>query len=258
MIGFTIRKAFFDLWDNLFTIILLNLGFILLAGIPVFVPHWVYPLHVGFSVAAFIAGGMLLFCYAGAVSLMCRDMTDYRRPGAAEFRIYLTEGLVPGLVFGLITMCLAGLLLVAFPFYGAMRNFLGLTAMVFIFWAAVLWILASLYFFPLRARLDRNIGKVVKKCFLLLFDNTGFTLFLGLGAVVMLSLSFFTAFLVPGPAALLLWLHGGFKLRLLKYDYREEHPGEEGKKIPWDLLLEDEREKVGPRTLKGMIFPWKD
>ena len=29
-------------------------------------------------------------------------------------------------------------------------------------------------------------------------------------------------------------------------------------RIPWDALLAEDREQVGVRTLRGMIFPWKE
>ena len=48
------------------------------------------------------------------------------------------------------------------------------------------------------------------------------------------------------------------KLRLYKYDYLEENPDAKRNDIPWDALLIDERERVGKRTLRGMIFPWKE
>jgi hypothetical protein len=54
----------------------------------------------------------------------------------------------------------------------------------------------------------------------------------------------------------LLFLDEALRIRLLKYDWLEENPGR--RKIPWDILLEDEREKTGSRTIKGLIFPWKD
>jgi len=56
----------------------------------------------------------------------------------------------------------------------------------------------------------------------------------------------------------MIWHQAALKLRLKKYDYLEENPEANRKQIPWDALLIDERNKVGPRTFKGMIFPWKD
>jgi uncharacterized membrane protein YesL len=258
MIGFTIKKAFFDFWDNLFRIVLMNLGFILLLGIPVFVPYWLYPLGTAASAAAFIIGVLVIFVYAGAVSLMARDISDYLQPGFADFISYVKDSWLSSLLFGLLVLAHIAVLMTAFPVYASMKNIFGLGAMVFIFWVSVIWLAASQYFFPLRARLDRSFGKDIKKCFLLFFDNTGFTFVLGLGTVFIGVISSFTAFLLPGFAAVLLWLQVSFKLRLMKYDYLEANPDADRKKIPWETLLIDEEERVGKRTLKGMIFPWKE
>ena len=39
MFGFLIKKAFFDMWDNMFRILIMNLGYILIGGyFALFVP----------------------------------------------------------------------------------------------------------------------------------------------------------------------------------------------------------------------------
>jgi hypothetical protein len=98
----------------------------------------------------------------------------------------------------------------------------------------------------------------LRKCFIVFFDNTFFAVLLGIGSVAILIGSFFTALLIPGLAGLILWHQVGLKLRLYKYDYLEENPEANRKQIPWDALLIDDRDRVGKRTLRGMIFPWKE
>jgi hypothetical protein len=70
------------------------------------------------------------------------------------------------------------------------------------------------------------------------------------------------AFLLPGPAGLLLFLDEALRLRLLKYDWLEANPDTTGSKkrrqIPWDAILIEEREKTGDRSFRSFIFPWKD
>jgi hypothetical protein len=68
----------------------------------------------------------------------------------------------------------------------------------------------------------------------------------------------FLAFLFPGPAGILLYLDEAMRLRIFKYDWLEANPGENRRKIPWDTLLIDDRERTGTRSLKNFIFPWKD
>jgi hypothetical protein len=64
--------------------------------------------------------------------------------------------------------------------------------------------------------------------------------------------------LAPGVGGLLLGQSVALKLLMYKYDWLEENPEGDRKHVPWDELLYEERESVGHRSLKGMIFPWKD
>ena len=64
---------------------------------------------------------------------------------------------------------------VAFPFYAG-KGVVGWLAMGLLFWVTVAALLAAQYFFPIQGRLDRKFRKIVRKSFLLLFDNTIFTI----------------------------------------------------------------------------------
>jgi len=89
-------------------------------------------------------------------------------------------------------------------------------------------------------------------------DNTGFSIFLILHNIIALSFSLLLVFILfPGPVGVLLFTDEALRLRLLKYDWLEENPDANRKKIPWDALLIEEREKTGTRSLKNFIFPWK-
>jgi len=80
MFGFLIKKTFFDMWDNLIRIVILNLGFILAFGIMVYFP-WVLK---DYQVLNFLARGIgigVLFVYAGAASTMTSMIADYGKPG---------------------------------------------------------------------------------------------------------------------------------------------------------------------------------
>ena len=97
--------------------------------------------------------------------------------------------------------------------------------------------------------------------FLLFADNPGFSFSLALYNLVSLALSLFLALLMPGFAGVALASDDAMRLRMYKYDWLEQHPGLDArarKDIPWDELLAEDRELVGKRTLKGMIFPWKE
>ncbi|GHT81356.1 hypothetical protein FACS1894130_13030 [Spirochaetia bacterium] len=108
------------------------------------------------------------------------------------------------------------------------------------------------------ARLEDNHFKALKKCFLIFFDNGGFCVFSFIHNLILLALSVFLAFLLPGPAGILLFMDEALRLRLMKYDWIELNPDENRRKIPWDALLIDERDRTGTRSFKNFIFPWKD
>jgi uncharacterized membrane protein YesL len=258
MILFMVKKAFFDMWDNLFAIILMNLGFILLVAIPILIPSVLVNVNLVLSIVSFVIGILLLFVFSGGVALATRDLADYKAVGFADVWAFIKQSWKHSLALGAMNIVLIAVLMVAFPVYSGMKHVLGFAAMVILFWFTIIWLLSSQYFFPLFSRLDTNIPKIIKKCFILFFDNTGFTVYMGIVAVVVFVVSGFTAFLIPGIATVILWTQVGFKLRLLKYDFLEQNPETRRKDIPWDAILVEERERVGKRSLKGMIFPWKE
>jgi uncharacterized membrane protein YesL len=127
-----------------------------------------------------------------------------------------------------------------------------------VFWIALFVALSYQHFFSIMVRLEGNFRKTLKKSFLICFDNLGYSIFMGLWGIVMTALSVFTIGLIPGGAGTLLGRCDAFRLRLYKYDYLEANPEAPRKGIPWDDLLEEDQELVGTRTIKGMLFPWKD
>lgn len=258
MFGFTIKKWFFDLWDNLIAVALINLALILLMIFPLVAAPSVMETSLVGGVFLFFGGMMLFGVGLGVAARYAKDIADYRRPEFASFPSYLRESwkfsALTGLLFGLILV----LLFVAIPVYSSMGNIFGLVGFALIFWLTVIGGLSFQYLFPIHSQLGNGLRKSLSKCFLLFFDNTGFTVGLAFGTVVVLLLSVFTAFLLPGIAGLLLWHQVGLKLRMYKYDYLEENPEVSRKQIPWQALLMDERDRVGNRTFKGMIFPWKE
>ncbi|MFW5738341.1 MAG: hypothetical protein ACOCYX_05460, partial [Spirochaetota bacterium] len=237
---------------------LMNLGFIVLLTIPLLLPSVLVDLSVYAALASQVIGGLLAFIYAGTISMAARDIANYERPEFRKVIEYFRETWKSSLVHGLIWAAVVLIVVVGFPVYANMGNLLGLAAIIFLFWALVIWTLASQFYFPVRAQLDTKIGKIIRKSFIIFFDNTFFAIVAGVGSLLIIAGSVFTALLIPGIAGLLIWHQVGLKLRLLKYDYLEENPEANRRKIPWDALLIDERERVGKRTLRGMIFPWKE
>ncbi|MCL2293274.1 MAG: hypothetical protein FWC36_00170 [Spirochaetes bacterium] len=260
MIGFLLRKTFYDGWDNLFRIVLLNLGFLLTAAFPVFVPGFVSRLF-GFPVLDVIltaAGIFLCSVYLAAAAHSLKSISDYGTFGFADFFRAFKVAWPAGIAMGIFLVFLVLIVRIVLPFYLSMESLVGLVLAVLIIWIMVFALFSFQFFFAVHARLGTNLKKVFKKCMLISLDNTGFIVFSLLHNIAAIFLSAILAFMFPGPAGVLLFLDQGLRLRLLKYDWLEANPEADRKKIPWDVLLIEEREKTGTRSFRNFIFPWKD
>jgi len=261
MIGFLLKKTLYDMWDNMFKIVALNLGFIACSAIPIFLPSLVSKIYNSDLLNIVLIAFGILVCsvYLSAVSYSIRTISDHGSYNFAEFISGLKKAFPAGLMMGGIVFLLFLIITIVIPFYITMDPPLaGLALSAIIFWTMMFAILSIQYYFTVYTRLGSHIIKALKKCMLISLDNTGLSIFLLIHNFLALLLSVVFAFMFPGPAGVLLYLDEALRLRLLKYDYLEANPGANRRKIPWDALLIEEREKTGNRTFKNFIFPWKD
>ena len=261
MIGFLVKKAFFDGWDNLIKLVVMNLVYLVLLALILMLPTAWESMSFAALAAVLLPGFFLVILYTGFLSPFLTGISRYESLSLKEGWDLFKKNLRSVLLFGLINLTVLVLTGLSLPFYMRMGGLLGTAGAGLVFWVLLFWIGSSQFFFPLLCQMGGGTVKNIKKGFLILLDNPGFSLFTLAGTVFITLISVFTAFLIPGISNALLFQHEALKLRLLKYDYLEENqsaPGSGRTVIPWDALLSEDRENVGPRTLKGMIFPWKE
>lgn len=257
MIGFFIKKAFFDGWDNLLGVAILNLGVILFfflgwgsMGLGTTSPALAYALAV-----------LVLFLYSiymGGVSHVTRGWANYEHDGWINFKEGIKRNFRHALLYFFVNLLMLTLTIFVIPFYFSMTAVFGLIVGILLIWLEVALLLAFCYYWPLTELLpgDRPL-KTLKKCFVVLVDNMGFSLFFALYRVFCLAFTIFTMGLLPGGGGLELAHQVAVKLLMLKYDYLEENEDADRRHLPWYDILYEENEKVGPRSFKSMIFPWK-
>ncbi|MDR2796424.1 MAG: hypothetical protein LBB47_06925 [Spirochaetaceae bacterium] len=261
MTGFLLKKTFFDLWDNAFRIALLNIGFIASFAFFMLLHRLLEafsPLPIAVSGLVFLAGAAWCSVYLAAAAVCVKNISDYSCFGFTEFFDALRSVWKTGIVFGIFFCAGVFLFIFIIPFYLLLNNVAGLIIASLLFWTLVLLVTAFQYFFAARARLGVTAFKIIKKCFLLFVDNPLFFAGTMLLMLLFLALSVVSAFLLPGPAGVLLFLDEALRLRLLKYDWLEQNSGSDRRYIPWNTVLSEESEKTGRRTLRGLLFPWKD
>lgn len=260
MIGFFIKKNFFDGWDHLLSLVFPNLilfaltiGGYFLADLALNVSVFVSLLVLGILWCA-IAVAVFAFgpCAAQIASFKSVTFRDWLRNFRSSWKV--------GIGFGLITFLLLLLGTITIPFYLQMEGMVGLFLAALVFWFLLVCALSLQWFLPIRCLMGNDFKRCLKKSFIIFFDNPGFSLFIFIYTLVLLLLSVALFMTVPSFCGIVLAHVNALRLRLYKYDWLEEHPDgipAQKKHIPWKELMAEDRENIGPRTLKGFIFPWK-
>ncbi|WP_461253224.1 YesL family protein [Treponema sp. R8-4-B8] len=259
MIGFLIKKTIYDLWDNMIKVVALNLGFLACTAIPIL--PLLFPNIFGSNLLVIvfaILGTLICSIYLATAAFTIKSISDYGTFTFSDFLANLKTAWPAGIAMFVFLFIIYIVVSIVIPFYAAMASLIGLALSALLIWVLIFAFLSFQFYFAVYARLGANIMKSFRKCMLISLDNTGMSIFLFIHNILALMISVIFVFMFPGPIGVLLYLDEALRLRLLKYDYLEANPEADRKKIPWDALLIDEREKTGNRTLKNFIFPWKD
>lgn len=268
MIGFFIKKNFCDGWDNILWIIVFNLisaalivlGYLGLSVISSFADTISVFLIVGIPFLLVML--FLLNCLFSSISRECARIVNFASVEYKNVFTTLFDDWKDSAYLTLSTAIAVLIGVVVIPFYLNLDNIIGLLLSALIFWFLIIALLALQWYFPLKSQLKGGFKKTLKKCFLILLDNTGFSIFMFFYNLFLVVLSPFLAFLMPSFTGLIMAQNNALRLRLYKYDWQEDHPGltpKEAKQlVPWDELLADDKETLGPRSFRSFIFPWKD
>jgi hypothetical protein len=263
MILFFIKKSFFDGWDHVFALALANVALSLFLVGEGFLSWMMLANRGGVPVSVvellvLAAGASACSVAAGGVAWVANCMAEYRKAGFKDLWEGLKKTAGRSALFGLLAFAILTVMVIALRFYGQQGGVLGLLAIGFMFWVGLFVLLAFQWFFAVMVRLDGKFLKILRKCFLIALDNLGFSAFIWFWNAIGAGISVFTGGLAPGPCGILLCTCDALKLRVLKYDWLESNPGSKKSAVPWDELLKEDEELVGQRSLRGMIFPWKD
>jgi hypothetical protein len=258
MIGFFLKKAFFDGWDNLLSLIAMNLGYLVVL-LTLYGAIELAALSMWGALVLGLVGIILYSLYTAMVAIQTKEHASYARPGFSAFFHGFIRIWRHALVHAIMVLFVLSAVFFIIPFYLSHGSLFFLALGMVVIWLVIAVVLALQYYFALAVQLpDDKPVKTVKKSVILVVDNIGFSLFFILYHIVNVIFTVFFMTLIPGGSGIELSHQVAVKLLMYKYDYLEEHPEANRRQIPWDLLLQEEHEKVGKRSLKGMIFPWKE
>lgn len=257
MFLFLIKKTFFDWWDNFFFCFLLNLGYLAVLIFIFSLPN-PFPESGVASFLIFFLKIEIFFVYTGVVAHATKEIADYRSADWVNFFQYLKNSYQTSLLFGTVLIYFLFPITSLFTLAQQAQTLWELSLILLYFWIILAVFLTSQWFFPIAARFDPSFGRLLKKCFLFFIDNPVFSIGGLLGSFVLFLLSLASGFLLPGITAVVLWLNVAVKLRFYQYDYLESTAGANRRQIPWEALLQHDRETVGKRTLRSLFLPWRD
>lgn len=273
MFSFIVKKTFYDVWDNLLTVVVVNL-LTLLLGLSIYIGCSKLITNLK-TVGNTSLGGLALFALFLFIAFLflsivnfsfgelASEITNYNGIKLKAFFTTIPSVFKDALLFSLLCTALTVVSIFCFDFYFLkMQSIFGFLVGSLLIWIDIFVIFSFQWFIPIRSLMKNNFKKCLKKSFLIFFDNTAFSFGIGLHNLIMGIVSVFLLGTLPSFAGLMIFKTNALKLRLYKYDYLEEHPElttrAERRAIPWEELIYDDKEIVGSRTLKNLIFPWKD
>lgn len=262
MIGFIVKKAFFDAWDNFLKLIVFNFMTVPFIGL-FFLGFDIIVRGNKLGILVIFSSIIGLLIHQGTVFYFVRDIGDCKSITFADYFKHLKKDFKIKLQFSISWSIFISITSFSIIYYYSKYLQEGVWSMLaplaLVFWFSTMTSVAILVFYPIKIRLEGNFRRVLKKCFILMFDNPGASIFIFIYSVFLLILSIPSlGLLPPGLSSIACVLDTTVHMYELKYDYLEKNPDADRKKIPWIELTYELNENIGPRTLKGMIFPWKD
>ena len=258
---FFIKKNFYDGWDNMLSLIVINL---VIMTVSLGLLSLIYALQqsVPLVIALIILFGIVISILTLASGEVASSAANFGSAHIADFFRAIPSCIVDGIRFGLILSVVGTAAYVCIPFYFAQKTLPTMFIGSMFVWLVVFTLLSLQWFVAIRSLMHNDFKKCLKKCFIVFFDNIWFSLFTVVYNFFLLALSVFLFGLLPSVAGITLAQVNALRLRLYKYDYYEAHPElktpKEKRYIPWDELLQNDKETLGPRSFKSLIFPWKE
>lgn len=271
MFKFYFKKNFCDGWDNFFFLILSNVITIALLAGSFFALRAADDAHPLLPNLALVVCAGILSVSLFAWGANAARIADFRSPSFGVFFSALKSVWRIGFVFGALVAVAILLARFAVSYYLMMYfrngNLIGLFVAAMLGWFLLVAAIALQWFIPLYfLQEDNDFRKCLRKSFVIFYDNVGFSTGVFFVNLLILALSFITFMLIPGLNGILLSSMNALRLRLYKYDWIERMTGtdpdfaasrDKRSEVPWEELLAEDVESLGPRKLGSFLFPWK-
>lgn len=259
MFGFFIKKNFCDIWDNFFSVFIPG---VIISIISCLCFIATFATGVIYSSRLLLLLVFLISCaiFFGSIMAFSHNAYCLARWDVAPIKNYFRGfgNFFTGCQFGILVGVGIVLVLFSLPYYLKMHNIIGFVIAGLLIGFLCVSILSLQWFFPLYAIMHDSFFKTLKKCYIIFFDNSLFSIAVFLHNII---LAIFGVIMFSSYAMVCLSLTNALRLRLYKYDWLEKQNCEDGashaQEVPWEDLIAQDRATLGNRTLASFIFPWK-
>lgn len=242
-----LKKCFFDGWDSLLVLFLNNLVFLfIIAGV-------------------FYFDSILMECILLAIAsfhfLGVNGMANCIVHGKGKSITAYTEAIKKVghfVLFYVIALFMVFSVLYIVPVYFSYGDLIWDALGFFLLFIVIVLGLALVYYYPLALQLP-NDGpfKTLRKAFMVLGDNLGFSIYCTFKDIFDLTISVITAFLVPGFTGIAINRSTAVYFFMLKYDYMEKEKVSREYAFA-DRFLEPVYEEYQERNFGTLFVPWKN
>ncbi len=142
--------------------------------------------------------------------------------------------------------------------YLSAGKIIGLFITLLLFDFEIIIIIVNQFFYPVSFYYDSDEVSVFKRSLAIAFDNFGYSMLLVLKSIIDFIITIFTFSIIPGICGIGIARMDMVRLLTRRYQYLEANKGINKKDADWKQILADDITSTGTRTLRNMIFPWKD
>lgn len=258
MIGFLFKKSFFDGYDNFWKLFLLNIGYgiLIIGGISAsyFISHGnLFSLGILVLISVFVFsvysfGANFFFykwtCYESGTIINCFKNYKGNWSLILEYTLFL---------FISIFVIPLGQYL-----YLSSKQLLGYLIAFLMLGFEIINFQIIQFYFPVCYYSEFDKKAVLKKSMMFAFDNPGYSIILILCSIFDLALTVLSMSTIPGIGGICISRMDTTRLLTERYQYLEEHHELNKKNAEWISILSEDIQSTGKRTLRTMLFPWKD
>lgn len=260
MIWFFIKKNFWDGWENIGNLVvpnLMTLGVLILMLVGYLFGFSFNPISLALMYVMIILGIALIIVFESAFAENAKMISNGETAKYEGYFSAIGKAFKENFKFGLIAGFLLVSAVIGVPLYIHMDSFYGVALGMVLLLFVCIMMLAFQWYIPLKSLLNMPSKKAMKKCFVVLFDNFGFSVFVELYCIVLLVMSVVCLTTMPGSCGILLARTNALRLRLLKYDWLDQHPEQKAqgvrKNIPWEALIREDKAMLGKKGFKDLF-----